>query len=896
MSIQRKNLLVMAAALIAIIYLLASATAFVELSSAQQNEVDRLNRRIEELKKDGHYSDAAPLAQRVLAIEERSLGGNHPAVAASLNNLALLYVKEGRYADVQPLYQRALAIRETAFGPDHPDVASSLNNLASLYRIQGSYADAEPLYQRALSIWENTLGSNHPDVSEALNLLAVLYDKQGRYADSEPLYRRSLEIREKVFGPNHPDVAESLNNLAEHYRVHGLYADAQPLYERSLAIWEKALGPSHPDVADALNNLAVLYVSLERYADAEPLFQRSLAIWEKAFGPNHPDVAASLNNLAVLYQHQGRYADAESSYQRALTIRETALGPDHPDVAESLNNLAVLYEKQGRYADAYAHFRRTLSNKSSYKDASLPIILGARRSQFLTGEQSFADSYNVLQFTSSSAAAKAVQKLAQRYAAGTDELAQLVRRDQDLIAEIEQIENALNSAVSKEPQQRNPADEDRIRARLSEIGPERSKIATELIQHFPDFVALSRPQPLTLKETQALLDDDEAIVVIDIGDSSYAWVVTKTGADWTDIPASRTTLDVQVAALRQSLTFKIDKPFDTAMAYQIYQEALGPIANRFSDKKRISIITNGALTAVPLQLLVTKDPTGKALKDVDWLVKSVSITVIPSIYSLKTMRAQKRQSTAPKAMIAYADPVFSKTARKVAQNVALRSMTNFYSGTQIDIPALAETLGQLPSTKVEVVKVAKTLNAPASDIHTGLAATETAVKQAPLDQYRIVYFATHALVAGDLKAFAKAKAEPALALTIPDKPTDQDDGLLQSSEVSELKLNADWVVLSACNTAASDGVGAEALSGLARAFFYAGARSLVVSNWDVLDDETAQLMSDLFRISSQDKSLSHGEALRQAQLNMLNHANADEDAHPRVWAPFVVVGEPAKLD
>jgi CHAT domain-containing protein len=294
-----------------------------------------------------------------------------------------------------------------------------------------------------------------------------------------------------------------------------------------------------------------------------------------------------------------------------------------------------------------------------------------------------------------------------------------------------------------------------------------------------------------------------------------------------------------------------------------------------------------------LQLLVTKDPAGKALKDVDWLLKSHAITVIPSIYSLKTLRAQKPQSTAPNPMIAFADPVFSKTARKEAKRVALRSMTNFYSGTQIDISALAEGLPQLPSTRDEVLNIAKTLNVPAGDIHVGLDATEDAVKTAPLGQYRIVYFATHALVTGDLKAFAQAKAEPALVLTIPDKPTDQDDGLLQLSEISELKLNADWVVLSACNTAASDGVGAEALSGLARAFFYAGAR-LVVSHWDVLDEETVQLMSELFKISSQNKWMSHGEALRQAQLDMLKNAKNDDQAHPRVWAPFVVVGEPMR--
>jgi CHAT domain-containing protein len=345
--------------------------------------------------------------------------------------------------------------------------------------------------------------------------------------------------------------------------------------------------------------------------------------------------------------------------------------------------------------------------------------------------------------------------------------------------------------------------------------------------------------------------------------------------------------------LRQSLTFTADKPFDAALAYRIYQETLEPIANRIADKKRISVITNGALTAIPLQLLVTKDPAGKALKDVDWLVKSYAVTIIPSIYSLKTMRSQRAHSIA-KPMIAFADPVFSKTARREAKKVALRSMTNFYSGTQIDIPALADSLPQLPSTRGEVLNIARTLNVPASDIHLGLDATETAVKKASLDEYRIVYFATHALVTGDLKAFAQARAEPALALTMPDKPTDQDDGLLQMSEISELKLNADWVILSACNTAASDGVGAEALSGLARAFLYAGARSLIVSHWDVLDKETVRLMSDLFKISSQNKSLSHGEALRQAQLDMLNNAKNEEDAHPRVWAPFVVVGEPTK--
>jgi CHAT domain-containing protein len=176
----------------------------------------------------------------------------------------------------------------------------------------------------------------------------------------------------------------------------------------------------------------------------------------------------------------------------------------------------------------------------------------------------------------------------------------------------------------------------------------------------------------------------------------------------------------------------------------------------------------------------------------------------------------------------------------------------------------------------------------------GLAATESAVKQAKLDQYRIVYFATHGLVSGDLEWFAKSKAEPALALTFPDKPNDFDDGLLGTSEIAQLKLDADWVVLSACNTAAEEKPGAEALSGLARAFFYAGARSLIVSHWSVDDEAAARLMVGTFRASSRDPNLSHAEALRQSMLAMIDAARSDDEANPRLWAPFVVVGEPAK--
>jgi CHAT domain-containing protein/tetratricopeptide (TPR) repeat protein len=839
----------------------------------------------------GRYAEAEPLYQRSLAIREKALGREHPDVATSLNNLAALYQSQGRYADAEPLYQRALAIREKSLGRDHPDVAISLSNLALLYRMHGRYADAESLYQRSIAILEKALGHDHPALATSLNNLAELYRSQGRYADAEPLYQRSLAIREKSLGRNHAGVATSLNNLALLYDSQGRYAEAEPLYQRSLAIREKALGRDHPDVALSLNALAWLYTSHGRYAEAEPLYQRSLAILEKTLGHEHPDVAPTLNNLALLYSRQHRYADAEPLSKRSLAMFEKALGRDHPNAAQSLNNLAYLYMEQARISDALPIIRRTISQRTAAKFVAFPVLFASQAQYLFSFTQAMADSYEIVQRASSSVAANAVSKLAARFATGSSELAQLVRKDQDLTAEAEVLDKAVIAFVSKPPAQRSAAAEDATRKRIEAVKTEREKLQQIFNERFPDYVALSKPQPVSLTETHSLLAEDEGLLVFDFDAKSYAWIITRDDADWTELKISARDLDEQVRSLRAWIADPRQR-FDPALAYKIYQETFGAFAEKIAAKKRLSIVTNGALTSLPPQLLITKDPTGKSLKEMDWLIRSHAITVLPSVASLKILRSGSQASSARKPMIAFADPVFSKAAR--AQQLAMRSITSFYRGTQVDVAAIGEYLPQLPGTRREAQQIAKDLKANAADVKFGLAATETAVKQAKLDQYRIIYFATHGLVAGDLEAFAKDKAEPALALTIPDKPTDFDDGLLSASEIAQLKLDADWAVLSACNTAAEDKPGAEALSGLARAFFYAGARSLIVSHWSVSDEATARLMIGTFRASTRDPKLSHAEALRQSMLAMIDAAKSDAEADPRLWAPFVVVGEPAK--
>ena len=816
----------------------------------------------------------------------------------SLNNLAELYIEaEARYAEAEPLYKRSLVIWEKSPGLDHPNVAVVLNNLAGLYQSQGRYTEAEPLLKRSLAIKEKALGPDNPDVALSLNTLAETYRAQGRDADAEPLYQRSLQILQQARGPDDPNIATLLNNIASLYFAQGRYRDAESHFLRSLAIWEKLLGSNHPNVASTLNNLAELDRAQGRYAEAEIRHKQSLTIQEKSLGRYHPDVAMSLNNLAGLYRAQGRYTEAESHYERSLAINEKGLGPNHPNVAISLNNLAELYGAQNRFSDALAIVRRTISQNTANKFIAFSVLQGSQNHNLIAPREALDASYIVLQHSVSSAAGEAVSKLAARFAVGNNELAQLVRNDQDLTAEADRLDKSIIAAVSKPPDQRNALAEEQIRKRIAEIKSERDKLQDVFNQRFPDYVALSKPQPLTVEQTQALLADDEALVAVDLDKKSYVWVITKDRAEWKQLTVSAEDVSKSVEILRTGFNPDPPKPFDRNLAYQLYRQVLGPIEDVISQKKRLSFVLDQALTSLPPQVLITSDPNDKDFASLDWLIRKYAVTVLPSIASLKILRGEKSTVAAIKPMIGFGDPVFDRTTpTSERQHVSAlnRSLTSFYRGATVDAMALAQRLPALPETADELRAVAKILGAKSEDVKLGEAASVTTVKKEPLADYRVVYFATHALVAGQVEEFAKVKAEPALVLSIPDVPSEEDNGLLTASEVAMLKLNADFVVLSACNTAAGDKPGAEALSGLARAFFYAGAKSLVVSHWDVDSEATVGLMDGLFEALKANPRLSHAEALRMSMLRMIANSSKPEWARPAFWAPFVVVGEPQK--
>jgi tetratricopeptide (TPR) repeat protein len=280
----------------------------------------------------GIYSFAEPWYKECLEVVRKRLGEEHPDLATSLNNLALLYYAQGRYEEAEPLYLLALEITKRLLGKEQLHVAMILNNLAELYRSQGKYKKAEPLYLSALMMRKRLLAQDHLTVAQSLNNLAILYCSQGKCKEAEPLYHSALEIYKRLLGEQHPLVATSLNNLAGLYHTQGKYEKAEPLYHSALEMTKRLLGEQHLDTAQSLNNLAQLYYAQGKYEKAEPLYFSALEMRKHLLGEDHPDIAQSLNNLARFYESQKKYQEAEPLYFSALEMYKRILLPSQPKI------------------------------------------------------------------------------------------------------------------------------------------------------------------------------------------------------------------------------------------------------------------------------------------------------------------------------------------------------------------------------------------------------------------------------------------------------------------------------------------------------------------------------------------------------------------------------------
>lgn len=866
----------------------------------------------------GRYADAESLYKRALAIREKRLGPEHPDTATTLNNLAGLRLAQGRFADAEPLFKRGLAIREKALGPGHPDTGISLNNLALLYMEQGRYADAERLYERALALREKVYGPEHPEAALSISNLATLYLKQGR--DAEALLKRALAIREKALGSDHLDTAASLNNLAMLYGGQDRYVEARPLLKRALAIYEKVLGREHPDTISILKNLGGMYDDQGRYAKSEPILKRALAIREKALGLGHPDTASSLFSLAGSYWYQDRYADALPLFERALAIREKTLGDEHPDTAKTLTFLARSYAALGRDSEARPLLHRAMdilarrqehdadgqSTDKGPRDGLLLPYLGILTKQGTLSGMDQSDALVAAQLARRSSTANAFAALAQRLAAGgSGELAQRVRDRQELSRQLELAEKLLIDSYSLPTDKRPGQTTEQLRAEAERLRHDFDGATRELVQEFPAFAEFEGNRLADVPSLQKALQPNEALLAwIMGGQESYLLIVhPQRPPKLVSLPVGQKAVTAEVLALRDALALD-DKTevaaFPAAGAARLFAQLFGNDWDAdLAGIEHLFLVPEGALTRLPFSVLLTSPPAdevfpanGTQYAQAPWLIRRFGLSVLPSISALTALRGLDSSGKAQLPFLGIGDPLLKDhpfLSGQVPKAIArpFRSpATGMLQTRAFDRAALLRLQPSLPDTADELARMAKALGANEKDsLLLRDQATESVVKRTALDRYAVISFATHGVLAGQLGS----SMEAGLILTPPARATEEDDGYLTVSKIAKLRLNADWVILSACNTAGGDANEAEGLSGLAKAFIYAGAKALFVSHWAVDSEATTRLTGHMFR-AMHERHLTRAEAHRQAILAMLRDDDPDF-SHPSLWAPFIVVGD-----
>jgi CHAT domain-containing protein len=493
--------------------------------------------------------------------------------------------------------------------------------------------------------------------------------------------------------------------------------------------------------------------------------------------------------------------------------------------------------------------------------------------------------FTASQLFDSGVAGQTVIRVASERATDDPALALAVRMADEAERHSEDLRIDLATEQAKPDDERDAAREKALAASLSGATADSEALNNKLRVDFPAYVQLVAPGAVSLEELQHALHPHEAFMSFLIGvRASYVLLATHDDLTVRPVPVTRDALAADVADLRSAFVPRLDRlpDFSLAKAAALYRELLGPVSAQLADVDHLVVTANGDLSNLPFSLLVTDEGVPGDYVDAAWLIRRMAVSQIPSARAFVTLRANPA-TAAPRPFLGVGDPDFSGNQGGQAL-AALASACQ--EGASID-PALLRSLPPLPETAGEVRTIAATFNAGPDDMLLGSNASEANLRARSLGQYAVLYFATHAMLPGELHC----QAQPGLVLTPPAGAASADnDGLLTAGEIAGLRLNAGLVVLSACNTAAAGGsrFGGSALEGLAEAFFSAGAHAVLASHWEVPSLATTTLMTTLFVQRAQNPGHDTAEALRQAQLALIAQ---QVTANPYQWAAFSLIGD-----
>jgi len=795
-----------------------------------------------------------------------------------------------------------------------------------------------------------------------MNNLGSLYGRQGRLEEAEALFEQVRFDLTESLGPDHPQTLSTTGNLANILTQLGYDVEAGRLLEDVVASLETSVGPDHPSTFVATNNLAALLARTENIPRALVLLESIAARTLALFGPDHPDTLTVRSSIATIYRTQLRFAEAEEMLADMLPRYLALFGAEHPStirigaaLAETrlrMKNMAAQALLPAQTAAAAMDVRRATGGsieaegqaaRESFAGADVYRILAdalwQTHRQGHEGAASgavTAEALRALQLAMEGDASRSIAQLAtRRYAEDEGErIGTLAAKRQYLTDQYGTINERLGMALSRgDDDGRELADE--LRDMLAATKAELQIVDAELKRDFPAYFTLIQPSPLDADSLRNLFAADEAGLLIVPGRlGSHIVVVRDDKIVWRRVSLNREGVERAVRRLLWDVGADVEAsdnevdiwsqggdgnyPFSRSIAHELHNALLAPMEDELRGVRHLFVASTGALSSLPLAVLVAEEPQGsdsspESLRRTAWLGDKYAISQVPSLGSLAFLRNMRRTSRQgePRGLIGFGNPVLadlleadSGRGSELGSSIARRNagiVPNLLGGvdSQSQPSALLEKirgLNSLPGTARELEAIRTTMFVGTGSIYLGVEATEANFRTADIENASTIIIATHGLIAGELDGLI----EPGLVFTPPDSFSDAaDDGLLTASEIAGLRLNADWVILSACNTAAGDpSRDNSALSGLARAFFYAGAQSMLATYWPVRDDVAAVLSVRVLDLEAKEPSISRAGALQKAMREIREDTRMDgpQDtwAHPLAWAPFGLIGDGAR--